>query len=229
MLSHASERLNHRRSFRERAMGLGLALLVQASFVLMILFSPRHTVSQRETAHETILLLHPSPKTAPGSIDARAPVQNRPTPVPVIPNIAPPPSLAPPSGIAGFGRSLFGCAPEHYADLTPDERAHCPKPGEGMAVNQPPDLMHARSHVKDEAHWRQEWERVHSPSLLPCAGFKDIICLLAKIVDGSLSDYGDPAKWPTYAVKQLPDRDFRKIEETYQAWNQNHPVPPLKN
>jgi hypothetical protein len=229
MLSHASERLNHRRSFRERAMGLGLALLVQASFVLMILFSPRHTVSQRETAHETILLLHPSPKTAPGSIDARGPVQSRPTPVPVISNIAPTQNLAPPSGIVGFGHSLFGCAPEHYADMLPDERAHCPKPGDGMAVYQPPDLMRARSHVKDEAHWRQEWERVHSPSLLPCAGFKDIICLLAKIVDGSLSDYGDPAKWPTYAVKQLPDRDFRKIEETYQAWNKDHPVPPLKN
>jgi hypothetical protein len=236
MLSSASERLNRRSTPGERAQGVFLALLVQASFVAMILLSSQHATPLRTLAHETILILHPTPQTAPSSIDARGSMR-RPAPViaPVLPAIAPlppiapSPDIAPPSGIAGFGRSLFGCAPEHYADLPPTERAHCPKPGEGMAINQPPDLMRTRSHVKNEAHWRQEWERVHSPSLLPCGGFRDVMCLLGMIADGSLSDNGDPSKWPTYAVKQLPDRDFRKIEETYQAWNRDHPVPPPKN
>jgi hypothetical protein len=96
--------------------------------------------------------------------------------------------------------------------------------GEGLAINQAPDLMHTRSHVKDKAHWRQEWARVHSPALLPCGGFTDLLCLVSKIMDGSLSDYGDPSKWPTYAVEQLSDTDFQKVEDTYKAWNKDHPV-----
>jgi len=67
------------------------------------------------------------------------------------------------------------------------------------------------------SHWRQEWARVHSPALLPCGGFTDLLCLLSKIADGSLDDYGDPGKWPTYAVKQLPPADFRQIQDSYAA------------
>lgn len=152
---------------------------------------------------------------------------------PIPPPIAAPPStapsLAPPSGLAGFGRSLFGCMPENYALLTPEARSHCTKPGEGLAMNRDADLMRVRSHVKDEAHWRQEWARVHSPALLPCAGFADLLCLLMKIKDGTLSDYGDPSKWPTYAVEQLSDHDFQKVEETYQAWRRDHPVRAAKD
>jgi hypothetical protein len=77
--------------------------------------------------------------------------------------------------------------------------------------------------VKDEAHWQQEWARVHSPGLLPCGGFLDLICLLSKIMDGSLDDFGDPAKWPVYAVKQLPPEDFYKIQQTYDQWHKDHP------
>ena len=229
MLSSAPPR--HTRSVGERARGAVLALLVQASFVAMVLLSSQRPVPLRTLAHETILILHPTPP--PSTIDARAPAPLRATPPIVLPPPSAPPimiaPLAPPGGIAGFGRSLFGCAPEHYAELTPDEKAHCPKPGEGMAGNQRPDLMRTRSHVKDEAHWRQEWVRVHSAALLPCGDFAaNISCLLGKILDGSLGDYGDPSTWPTYVVQQLPDRDFRKIEETYQTWRKGHPVPPPK-
>lgn len=102
-------------------------------------------------------------KIAPRTIDARGPQTRRVTPVqiPVVPNVAPPvparPVLSLPSGIAGFGRSLFGCAPERYADLPPDEKAHCPKPGEGLAVNPPPDLLNTpKSHAKYEARWQED-------------------------------------------------------------------------
>jgi hypothetical protein len=86
-------------------------------------------------------------------------------PTPILPNIRPniaPSMPAPPSGIAGFGRSLFGCAPEHYADLPPEERAHCPKPGEGLAINQPPDLLNPpKSRAKDEALWLEQQAEDH--------------------------------------------------------------------
>jgi hypothetical protein len=162
MLSSAPTR--HTRSVGERARGAALALLVQASFVAMVLLSSQTPVPLHTLAHETILILHPTPP--PSTIDARTPSVLS-TARPMVP---PPPSappvmiapLAPPGGIAGFGRSLFGCAPEHYADLTPDERAHCPKPGEGMAINQPPDLLAPpKSHAKDEALWQEKFAEDH--------------------------------------------------------------------
>jgi hypothetical protein len=181
MLSGAPERLKPLRSSRERAQGAVLALLVQASFVLLIFWS-RPVTLRSPLAHETILLLRSLPKTRPQTIDARGSPQRRsapmpiPIPIPILPNFASP-VLAPPSGIAGFGRSLFGCAPERYADLPPDEKAHCPKPGEGLAVNQPPDLLNLKSHAKDEALWLEEQAEAKWNS--ECAGAVEVgFCIM---------------------------------------------------
>jgi hypothetical protein len=157
MLSRWHEKPTRARLIRDRTSGVVLALLVQTGFVLIMLLSSQYLAPLRRPANETILLLRSLPKVAPRTIDARGATQRvAPMPIPILPNIAP--SMpAPPSGIAGFGRSLFGCAPEHYADLPPEERAHCPKPGEGLAVNQPPDLLSPpKSHAKDEALWLEE-------------------------------------------------------------------------
>lgn len=173
-------------TWRHRAHGAALALLVQASFVLMILFSSQRPVPLRSIAHETILLLRPLP--TPQTIDARGAAARHTAPVriPILPNFAPPvpapPVLTLPSGIAGFGRSLFGCAPERFADLPPDEKAHCPKPGEGLAVNQPPDLLNPpKSHAKDEALWLEELaERRWMPA---CEGAEEVAkCLMRQTI-----------------------------------------------
>lgn len=184
MLSNVSKRLTAPRAIRDRTGGAVLALLVQASFVLMLLLSSQRPALLSGPAPETILLLHSLPKIAPRTIDARgAPRRVTPMPLPVPPNLVPPNlMLAPPSGIAGFGRSLFGCAPEHYADLPPDEKAHCPKPGEGLAVNQPPDLLNPpKSHSKDEALWLEEQaERRWMPA---CDGAVEVAkCLLRQTI-----------------------------------------------
>jgi hypothetical protein len=182
MLSRAPKRLNRTRTPGERAQGAVLALLVQGSFVLMILLSPSHPAAPtRALVHETILLLHPLPKTAPPAINARGALPRKPALIqmPVLPNVTPP-ALAPPSGILGFGRALFGCAPEHYADLPPDEKAHCPKPGEGMAINQPPDLLKPfKSHSKDEALWLEE--QAEERWRTECIGAVEIVkCMIAQ-------------------------------------------------
>jgi hypothetical protein len=217
--------------WKQRVFGAALALAVQVVFLLLVLLPPSRPLPLTRLSRETILFFRPLPTPKSSIIDARAPRKRHsiaPAVLPASPPVTVPPAtatpLAPPSGMAGFGRSLFGCAPEQYASLTDEERSHCPKPGEGLAINRAPDLMHTRSHVKDEAHWRQEWARVHSPALLPCGGFVDLLCLVMKIKDGTLSDYGDPSTWPTYAVKQLSDTDFQKVEDTYKAWNKDHPV-----
>src|SRR5689334_13765903 len=101
-------------AWQSRSTGAILALLVQALFLWALWFATiRH--AERTVGRETILLLRPL-RPAPSTIDARGALAPRiaPVQVPVLPNLAPPvsapPVLAPPSGIAGFGRSLFGCA-----------------------------------------------------------------------------------------------------------------------
>jgi len=149
-----------------------LALLVQAAFLLLVLLTPSPLV-RPAIERETLLLLPPIAPPKPTTIDASAPA-----PLSTAPPIVPPPPsvppvmiapLAPPGGIAGFGRSLFGCAPEHYANLTPDERAHCPKPGEGMAKRDDRDLATPpRSHAKDEALWQEQYAESHyAPAVCP--------------------------------------------------------------
>lgn len=234
MLFGASERLSHMRTPGERAQGAALALLVQAGFVLMILLSPSRLAPPRNPARETILLLHPLPQTAPRSIDARGAVLHRVPPVamPVLPNIAPP-VLAPPSGIAGFGRSLFGCAPEHYADLPPGEKAHCPKPGEGMVGNQPPDLMGGPSHVKDNPRWANAMAHKQTLPMLP-GGMLFPLVALGAVLDGSISEpnsaFRDPEQWPNERdPRQFMPHSLHEQERIYDAWRKDHPIPPPKN
>jgi hypothetical protein len=234
MLSGASERLTVPRVIRDRTGGAVLALLVQAGFLLPFLLSSQHPAPPRGPARETILLLHSLPQTAPRTIDARGAFPRKTTPiqVPILPNITSP-SLAPPSGIAGFGRSLFGCAPEHYADLLPDERAHCSKPGEGMAVNQPPDLMAGPSHVKDNLRWANAMAHKQTLRMLP-GGMLFPLVALGAVLDGSISEpnsaFRDPEQWPNERdPRQFMPHDLHEQERVYDAWRKDHPMPPSQN
>jgi len=183
-LSAARDGLN-----RDHVVGGALALLVQALFVLLVLLSPSHHTRLASLPPEAILLIPPLAVPAPTTIDARGPRRRRtPALIPVPPPlIAPPsaaPSLAPPSGLAGFGRSLFGCAPERYAELTPDERAHCPKPGEGLAKNDDRDLVTPpRSRAKLQAMWQEQWDEDHwVPGPCPPGDKPAALCLLDQAI-----------------------------------------------
>ncbi len=190
MLSSASERLNRTPSPGARAQGAVLALLVQVLFILLLVTAHTTTQTRLSPVHETLLLLRALPRPAPPPPPATAPNTMRrsaiPLIIPAVPSFTPVPQLAPPSGIAGFGRALFGCAPEHYADLPPDEKARCPKPGEGLAVNQPPDLLNPpKSHAKDEALWQEQWAEDHwvPPVCPPAEAFGAVVgCVLEQSI-----------------------------------------------
>lgn len=104
--------------------------------------------------------------------------------------------------------------------------ALCPPPGAGMARRDAPDLMGAPTRLRNAPLWAAAWARRQSPVFLPCGGFANIACVVGKILDGSLSDYGDPATWPTYAVRQLPREEFYKVQAAYDAWNAAHGKAP---
>ena len=163
-----------------------------------------------------------------------APAPSRPSILTAIRPLVAPPSqtrtplfaipAVPPASLQGFGQALNNCAPENYANLPEDQKALCTRPGAGVAVQQAPNLMGSPSQVKDEAHWQAEFAREQSATLLPCGGFINVACLLGKIFDGSLADYGDPRTWPTYETKRLQPEDFYKIQQAYDDWHAAHPA-----
>src|SRR6185437_8679397 len=178
---------------RDHLVGGVLALLVQAGFLLLVLLSPSHSTRPAGLARETLLFFPPLAVPAPSTIDARGPRRKRIPPsgtLAAAPIASPPVAaspLAPPSGLAGFGQALFGCAPEQYADLTPDRRAHCPKPGEGLANNEQPDLMGTPSHVKDNARWANAMAHKQVLPMLP-GGMLFPLVALGAVLDGSITE-----------------------------------------
>ena len=196
-----------RASWKQRAFGAALAFAVQAGFLLLVLLAPSHPPRLPSLPRETILIFPPLAVPAPSTIDARGPRKRRstaptliPTPPPVVAPPSTSPSFAPPSGIAGFGRSLFGCTPENYASLTSEQRAHCPKPGEGLAKNNDQDLLTGpRNRAQDEAMWQEKWDEDHwlPAACLPGAGpGATAQCLLAQ---GRSENHRVTAAWEKIA------------------------------
>jgi hypothetical protein len=222
---------------RDHLAGGVLALLVQAGFLLLALLPPSHSSRPVSQARET-LLFFPPPVT-PSTIDARGPRRKRIAPFDTlaVPPIASPPlavsPLAPPSGLAGFGQALFGCAPEHYADLTPDRRAHCPKPSEGLASKEQPDLTGMPSHVKDNVRWANAMAHKQTLPMLP-GGMLFPLVALGAVLDGSIAEphsaFRDPEQWPSERDPgQFMPHSLDEQEHIYDAWNREHPVSSPHN
>jgi hypothetical protein len=181
--------------------GAGLALLVQGLFLWALLFATIRQ-SERVTEHETILTFHPTQRIQPHTINARGGAPVRPAPVGAAPvPFSPVPQSVLQSDLRAFGRALSGCAPEKYAELSPEDRKHCPKPGEGLAVNPPPDLLGDRSYVKNNARWANALAHKQAPTLLP-GGMRFPLATLGAILDGSITErssaFRDPEKWQMY-------------------------------
>lgn len=228
----------------ERAASISAALLLQAGFLLLLLEALHVAPLRRIAAREFTLILprlKPAPLPTPASAPRATGIPSRVRPL-VIP-LSPPPSsaipLVPPSAIQGFGQALNNCAPEAYGNLSAEQKAKCIRPGEGVAVEEAPNLMGVPSQVKDPARWANALAHEKSPPWLPCAGTSatpvapgggdgpqggasmllDPLCLLQKFADGSLSD---PMRWPAYQVKQWAPEDFFQIEQTYRQWHADH-------
>ena len=78
------------------------------------------------------------------------------------------PSLAPPvqtPDIRGLGQALFGCAPENLANLTPEQRAHCPG---GFSRPDDSALLESPSHVNDPVRRAAEMRARNKLLRIPC-------------------------------------------------------------
>jgi hypothetical protein len=109
-------------------------------------------------------------------------------------------SVAPP--LPGLGRSLFGCRPENYANLSPEEQAACASASNGPRFDGTPDFRDRSDRVSGAALWARQKARKNGPLLLPCAspngigvGIGTALCLGGLIAHGVKPDkqpiYGD--------------------------------------
>jgi hypothetical protein len=180
-----------------RATGLVLVALLHLLLLLAALTGLVQPVTRARLVRELTFVLPPLPKaapSAPGAGVATAPAR-RPAPPPlyVLPGAPPSPEAAP--DIQSFGHELFGCAPERYADMTEDQRAHCPQQ---FAMPDPARLSDPPSQVKDPARRAAELAAKNTPGHIPCAVIMsapvphgttaapavDPICVLKGLVDG---------------------------------------------
>jgi hypothetical protein len=108
------------------------------------------------------------------------------------------PSLAPAvpaPDVRGLGQSLFGCAPETLANLTPEQRGHCTT---GFARPDDSAVIEPPSHVKDPARRAAEMRTRNTPGRVPCsylteapaphgsttAAMADPMCVMDGLING---------------------------------------------
>jgi hypothetical protein len=180
------------------------AVVVLHILVLALWLS--HGGSHRVTSpRETILYLSPLPKP-PDRKPSTPPRAPRPAvrlaPLPDTHAIAIPTfkDNAIPA-LPGLGRSLFGCRPENFANLSPEEQAACASASNGPKPNGAPDFRDHSDRVAGAALWARQKARKNGPLLLPCAspnGLNPIgtaLCLAGAVANGIKPDeqpiYGD--------------------------------------
>jgi hypothetical protein len=151
-----------------RATGLVLVALLHLLLLLSLLTGLVQPVKRARLMRELTFVLPPLPKAAPSAPEAgvaTAPAR-RPAPPPlyVLPEAPPSPETTP--ALPSFGQSLFGCAPERYAEMTQDQRAHCPQQ---FAMPDPARLSDPPSQVQDPARRQAELAAKNTPGRIPCA------------------------------------------------------------
>ena len=144
------------RKIADRLFGSALALLLQAGF-LLLLFQSVHLLTPRQHGARELTLFLPrlitrrSEPVAPRSAISPAIAVPRPKkPFPLAP-----PTTAPQAGLRGFGQSLFGCKPENYPNLSPEQRKACPRPGERVQRSEENEVLNPKERSKDAALWQE--------------------------------------------------------------------------
>ncbi|MES2293956.1 MAG: hypothetical protein V4527_11710 [Pseudomonadota bacterium] len=157
---------------RDRLTSVTIAVLLQMGFVTIFLYSLPRMTPPKKLAHEITFYLprlREAPKAGP------APRRVRPStslPIPNVQRLALPPIATPPptADLQAFGNALFGCAPENFDKLTPEQRTHCsgfaPAPHGSTAATELPSL------VKDLPRREAELAARNTPARVPCASLR---------------------------------------------------------
>jgi len=150
---------------RDRVAGLSIALLLQAAFIALLIQSLHVNGTRKLVPHEWIMLLPklptPSPKKPAPHVKAR-PLEV-PLPAVDIPRVEPAP---PATALKGLGSELFGCAPENFSNLSPEDREKCR--GFGISPANSNTVAALRSHVRDPGRHAAELAARKAPARVDC-------------------------------------------------------------
>ncbi len=159
----------------QRAISALLVLLLHALLLLALLqFLVKPQSAGLSKPERLLELMISMPKVAPPPPTPAAPARQR-APVRVQPggeHSGAMPSLAPPvltPDIRGLGQALLGCAPENLANLTAEQRTHCP----GFSRPDDSAVIEPRSHVKDTLRRAAEMKARNTPLRIPCTSVID--------------------------------------------------------
>src|SRR3569833_960734 len=208
-------------TFRERLPSAAAAIGLQVGLFALLAVSfnvVRHIGEEKETILELPALGLPQ-RPAPLTIDARGRTKKPSATVPMSGGGSGPAFTAPPAGAVP---SLEGTTVQP-APITPDcvplgqarpaSRPACPPPPRPAQTDEIP--LHPESHVKDQAHWAEQWEREHA-EYLPgvTASERSIQVELFNSAGPSLLG-GDrtPVADPTHP--HASDADFGKAMDAY--------------
>jgi len=157
---------------RDRVVGLTIALLLQAGFVALLLQSLHVNVAKRLGPQEWIMFLPKLPAPPPEKTVPR--IRARPLEVPLptvnIPRLEPAPPAA---ALKDLGRELFGCAPEKFSTLSPEDQAKCR--GFGILPSDGNTVAALRSHVRDPARRTAELAARRAPARVDCTRMETAI------------------------------------------------------
>ena len=190
-------------SLRNPARGIlgvaGVALLhiaIIAGLIRAIHFEAPHA---NAPAHEHLVWLILHPKPASSETRSSNPKNGTPPATVVYPDyrsIHLPP-LTGETNPNGLGGSLFDCAPENLANLTPEQRAHCTVASIDRR-DETSSLMEHPSKSKNAVRWARALQRKQNPTLLPCfpPSLQSIFCAANAISHGGFDldaepNYGD--------------------------------------
>lgn len=208
-------------TLRERLPSAAAAIGLQAGLFALLAVS-FNAVRHMGEEKETILVLPPLARPAPApplTIDARGRSKTAPTATSGLPGSSSATAItaAPPA----VGSSLDGGALPVAPDCIPPgqassaSRTPCPLPPRPAQIDEIP--LHPESHVKDEAHWAEQWEREHA-EYLPgvTAGERSIhVELFNSNGPSLLGGYRTPVADPTHA--HATDAEFQKALAAHQA------------
>jgi len=153
---------------RRRALSMSLVLLLHALLLLALLHALTTPVRRAPLAErEIIFRLLPRAVQPKAQVAAPLPEVAPQAPRAASPTVPPVAPATPTPNLQSFGQSLFGCAPENLANLSPEQRARCstggfPRPDD-FAATAP------RSHVKDPTRPAAEMAARNTPGKIPCA------------------------------------------------------------
>lgn len=148
-----------------RMTSLVLVMLLHGLLLMALLQTFAHKGAPVLPTRETILRLLPLLKPAPQQ-QAAPRSSASPRPAPLVSPAAPEIGAAPHApDLRALGDSLFGCAPEKLAVMTPDERARC---STGLAAPDRTVITIPKSHVRDPQRRAAEMAARNKPLVVPC-------------------------------------------------------------